>query len=70
MAESETSSSILSTWLAPEQQFEKVVLWPTPNAYCWPREMIRGIRGRVLGWGVLCCGPYKTTTSTVEQLSN
>ena len=32
MAESETSSSILIVWLAPEQQFEKVVLWPTPNA--------------------------------------
>ena len=27
MAESETSSSILIVWLAPEQQCEKVVLW-------------------------------------------
>ena len=32
MAELETSSYILIVWLAPEQQFEKVVLWPTPKA--------------------------------------
>ena len=35
MAESESSSSILSTWLAYEHEFEKVVLWPTPNAINW-----------------------------------
>jgi len=35
MAESESSSSILSSWLAYEHEFEKVVLWPTPNAINW-----------------------------------
>ena len=56
MAESETSSSILSIWLAPEQQFEKVVLWPTPKAGSGDREMISKISkmsGRVLGWALL-----------------
>ena len=45
MAESETSSSILSTWLAPEQQFEKVVLWPTPKAGSGLRPRCSGVRG-------------------------
>ncbi len=52
MAESETSSSILLVWLAPEQQFEKVVLWPTPNVYCWPRDMIAGMGKQFHAWGV------------------
>ena len=32
MAEAESSSSILSIWLAYEHEFEKVVLWSTPKA--------------------------------------
>ena len=55
MAESETSSSILIVWLAPEQQFEKVVLWPTPKAGSGGGNQIRIIGGRVPARGVLGC---------------
>ena len=57
MAESETSSSILTVWLAPEQQFEKVVLWPTPKAGSGGGNQISIMSGRVLARGVLGCGP-------------
>ena len=57
MAESETSSSILSTWLAPEQQFEKVVLWPTPKAGSVGRPRMSGIPGVSGLGGFLGCGP-------------
>jgi len=52
MAESETSSSILSTWLAPEQQFEKVVLWPTPKAGSVGRNQMCGVGNRSGARGV------------------
>ena len=63
MAESETSSCILIVWLAPEQQFEKVVLWPTPKAGSGGGNQmsrisgIGGIGGRVPARGVLGCRP-------------
>ena len=66
MAESETSSSILVVWLAPEQQFEKVVLWPTPNATLGLGRWLRGIRGRVPARGVPGLWPLRTTIT--EQL--
>ena len=67
MAESESSSSILSIWLAYEHEFEKVVLWPTPNAYCWPREIIRGISKQVPPRGVPLLWPLrKQHLSTAE----
>ena len=73
MAESEASSSILIVWPAPEQQFEKVVLWPTPNA-----TLGLGVGGRNFGehkWAVPCSGGSwavapKKTTSTVERLNS
>ena len=52
MAESETSSSILIVWLAPEQQFEKVVLWPTPNATLGLGENLGNVSGRFPARGV------------------
>ena len=60
MAESETSSSILSVWLAPEQQFEKVVLWPTPNAILGLGRCSAGSgfsADLLLLGGFLGCGP-------------
>ena len=57
MAESETSSSILSIWLAPEQQFEKVVLWPTPKAGSVGRNQMSRMSGMSLLGGFLGCGP-------------
>ena len=57
MAESESSSSILSIWLAYEHEFEKVVLWPTPKAGSGDREIISKISGLGPARGVLGCGP-------------
>ena len=57
MAESETSSCILIVWLAPEQQFEKVVLWPTPKAGSGGGNQMSMMTGRVPARGVLGCGP-------------
>ena len=57
MAESESSSSILSIWLAYEHEFEKVALWPTPKAGSVGRNQISRISGMSLLGGFLGCGP-------------